>query len=427
MLRTYRTELRRSPVLVALPALVVIDLLVLFGRARYWIGVWPEASAASQEVTLFLGPALAGLAAWQAGRASRAEMPEALSVAARPAWQAEAVRLGATLTLGFTAYAVGCLVAAGVSIREGGPGFLWPSYLLTGMATLTIFAAVGHMVGRWWPSAAFTPAACALGSFICMAGLGQSLDMFVLSGTPDQMLRTGPVLWHLAFAAALTLLAVVVPVKFSRGLSHWPLSAARYLAVLATAAATVVALLGIPAAGGIQGERSAASVRPLCKSVANGSSRVCVWPEHRKYLPELARMADNLSRIPQAWVREPNVFAEYGLLRTKWGDRGFDVAEGHVRTAAVAMSSNVFDASFPKCRPPVENRDAWQSALERIELWLEYRAMRVDPKAADEGLTITGAADAPKEAAAAVRKSESEQKRWVEQQFDIVGKNGCGP
>ncbi len=128
MLNAYRIELRRSPLLTAFPVVIALDLLVLFGRSRYWIGVWPEASVAVQVVTLFLGPVLSGVSAWQAGRSSRAGMPETVLAAARPFWRTEAARLAATLTLGFLAYLVGCLTAVAVSTGEAGPGFLWPSY-----------------------------------------------------------------------------------------------------------------------------------------------------------------------------------------------------------------------------------------------------------------------------------------------------------
>lgn len=209
MLNAYRIELRRSPLLTAFPVMIALDLLVLFGRSRYWIGVWPEASVAAQVVTLFLGPVLSGVSAWQAGRSSRAGMPETVLAAARPFWRIEAARLAATLTLGFLAYLVGCLTAVAVSIGEAGPGFLWPSYLLLGASTLIIFASVGHLAGRWWPSAAFTPVVCALGCFISMLALPFRFN--VLAGPPDQHLRPLPVAVRLLFALALAVLAVTAP------------------------------------------------------------------------------------------------------------------------------------------------------------------------------------------------------------------------
>ncbi|MEV7240092.1 DUF7224 domain-containing protein [Streptomyces sp. NPDC003236] len=431
MLNVYRTEVRRSPVLTALPVLIAVDLLVLFGRTRYWIGVWPEASAAAQVVTLFLGPALAALAAWQAGRGSRADMPESLLVAARPHWQIESARLAATLTLGFAAYAVGCLVAAGVSLADAGPGFLWPSYLLMGSATLTMFAAVGHLAGRRWPSAAFTPVVGALGGFVVMMGTGQAFGLFVLSGTPDQMLRPRPIALHLALAFALLACAVLAPPprRTTGGLPRRPAPVVRRLAGTTAAAGAVLALIALPAAGEARTDRPATTVQPLCGTVAKDSTRVCVWPEHRKYLADLSGMADHMASVPQQWIRMPHLMTEYGLRRTPLGDPGFDVTEGHVRTAAIAMSNSVFYTSFSHCAPPVNERKRapWQLAKDRITLWLEYRAMAEDPSRADEGLSMSGVSQAQREAAAMVRRPESEQRQWIDQQIRTLGKSGCRP
>ncbi|MFI9249420.1 ABC transporter permease [Streptomyces sp. NPDC053069] len=429
MLSIFRMELRRSPVLTALPVLIAVDLAVLFGRTRYWVGVWPEASAAAQMVTLFLGPVLAAIAAWQAGRASRAQMPESLLAAARPGWQIESARLAATLTLGFTAYAVGCLVAAAVSLPDAGPGFLWPSYILMGANTLILFAAAGHLAGRWSPSPAFTPVVCALGGFVVMMGVGQNLGLFVLSGTPDQMLRLQPIAVHFAFAAALTVLAVTLPRPHAATgrLPRWPPSVVQRLSVVVPAAGAAFALVAVPAAGEVRAERPATAVRPLCGKVAGVPSQVCVWPEHRKYLADLVSMAGHVSRIPQPWIKMPRRMSEYGLMPTSMGDGGFDVTEGHVRTAAIAMSNSVFYTSFPKCRPPAERRDAWQLAKDRVTLWLEYRAMAEDPGVADAGLSMSGVSQAQADAAAAVRMPESAQRKWTAQQFTVLRTSGCSP
>ncbi|MEU5289493.1 ABC transporter permease [Streptomyces sp. CA-278952] len=415
MLNTYSIELRRSPLLTAFPLMLLVDLVVLFGRSRHWIGVWPEATVAAQIVTLFLGPVLAGVSAWQAGRASRAGMSEILLGAARRSWRTEAARLGATLTLGFLAYAIGCLTAAAVSWREAGPGFLWPSYLLLGASTLLMFAAGGHLAGRLWPSAAFTPVICALGGFIVL--LGTPFRFYVLAGPPDVQLSIAPVAARLLLAVAVTILAVAIPAPWSRAGQKAP--AKRFLprhtrpAVFGAIALTVVALLALPAAGELKTERSASASQMLCAEANMTAPRVCVWPEHRKYLPELNKMAERLGS--QDWGKAPDTFYEYGLRRHQLGDGGFDIAEGHVRTAAIAMAHRTFVTSVGRCRPPREERRVWQ-AMDNIHLWLEYQAMGQDPAAADEGLNLVGVDEAQRTAAEVTRKSPSEQQAWLTQQ-----------
>ncbi|MCI3928151.1 hypothetical protein [Streptomyces sp. AN091965] len=270
-------------------------------------------------------------------------MPELLLAAARPSWHAEAARFAATLTLGCAAYGVGCLTAAAVSLEDAGPGFLWPSYLLLGCASLTTFAALGHLVGRIWPSAAFTPAVCALGGFVAYGGVGQGYGLYVLSGGPTYTID------GTALSQRLLLAFVLVPL--------------------------------ITLSGPVRVTRPAPTVEPLC----DRGAQVCMRPEHRKYLPELTAMADRLARIPQGWIKQPAAFYEFGLRPTKWGDPGFDIAEGHVRPAAISMAAQVSTHSLG-CTPPRDARRAWE-ASNRLDLWLEYRAMGVDPKAADAGLT----------------------------------------
>ncbi|MER8094784.1 hypothetical protein [Streptomyces goshikiensis] len=277
MLNAYRIELRRSPLLTAFPVMIAVDLLVLFGRSRYWIGVWPEASVAAQVVTLFLGPVLAGVSAWQAGRSSRVGMPETLLAAARLIWRIEAARLAATLTLGFLAYAVGCLTAAVISFSEAGSGFLWPSYLLLGASTLIIFASVGHLAGRWWPSAAFTPIVCALGCFISLLALPFKFN--VLAGPPDQHLRPLPVAVRLLFALALATLAVTAPRLRTSAEHQMPRRATspyiRSVAIGATAA-SFITLAAMPPSGELRVERPASATAPLCDRAERGAPQVCV-------------------------------------------------------------------------------------------------------------------------------------------------------
>ncbi|MFE7408930.1 DUF7224 domain-containing protein [Streptomyces laurentii] len=412
MTSAYTIELRRSPLLTALPVLIAVDLVVLFGRSRYWIGVWPEASAAAQVVTLFLGPALAAVSAWQAGRSSRAGLPEFLLGAARPAWRIEAVRLAATLTLGLLAYGLGCLVAAAVSVCEAGPGFLWPSYVLLGAATLVVFAAVGHLAGRWWPSPAFTPVICALGCFVALLGLPVRFN--VLSGHPDTRLGLFPLALRLLLALALAVLAVTAPPRLREADRDLPPREPpwRIRGVFLGSVLTVLLTLGAALPAGELGTpRPASAVTPLCARADGRAPEVCVWPEHRRYLPELTAMARRLDDATRTWNGTPDVYREAGLRPARLGDRGFWITEGHARTAAVAMAQQVFTDAVGRCAPPRKERRALQ-AVDSIHLWLEYRATGQDPAAADRGAD-DGTTPAGLAATRAARMDPAGQRAWV--------------
>ncbi|MGW8986604.1 hypothetical protein ACWGQ9_28620 [Streptomyces parvus] len=143
-----------------------------------------------------------------------------------------------------------------------------------------------------------------------------------------------------------------------------------------------------------------------------------MWPEHRKYLPELTLMAQRLDQSG-SWLKSPRSFHEFGLRRTYLGDGGFDIAEGHVRTAAIAMADGVFAKSLGTCSPPPEEKRVWQ-AMDNIRLWLEYRSMGQDPSVSDKGLHMQGVEAAQNEAARASRASESEQRKWLAKERSYI-------
>jgi hypothetical protein len=145
----YLVELRRSPLRWWLPVFVLVDVAAVFGRSQWWIGVWPQASAAAQIPSLFFAPVLAAGAAWSASRARRYRMTDQLAAAALPGWRVEVVQLAATLTYGLVAYLVGMVAAAAVSAPDAGPGFLWPGYVVLGACVIVASAAVGHVAGRF--------------------------------------------------------------------------------------------------------------------------------------------------------------------------------------------------------------------------------------------------------------------------------------
>lgn len=137
-------------------------------------------------------------------------------------------------------------------------------------------------------------------------------------------------------------------------------------------------------------------------------------------------MVQRLGETGQHQFKAPDTFYEYGLRRIALGDRGFDIAEGHVRTAAIAMADQVFTESFGLCRPPANERQALM-AIDNIHLWLEYRAMGEDPAVADKGLHQEGVSAAQREATKAARMSSADQRKWVSHERSHLRENWCNP
>ncbi|WP_234314175.1 MULTISPECIES: DUF7224 domain-containing protein [unclassified Streptomyces] len=253
----------------------------------------------------------------------------------------------------------------------------------------------------------------------------------VLAGPPDQHLRPLPVAVRMLFALALATVAVTAPrlrTSAERQMPRRATSAYIRGVAIGSTAASFIALAALLPSGELRVERPASATSPVCDRAEEGAPQVCVWPEHRKYLPELTAMAQRLGRPVQPSLKAPEEFYEFGLRRTQWGDRGFDIAEGHVRTAAIAMADQVFTQSLGICIPPQNETRAWQ-AMDNIHLWLEYRSTGQDPAVADQGLHMEGVSAAQREATKATRMPAAEQQKWLaEERSHIVrGPSWCRP
>ncbi|MFJ2671378.1 hypothetical protein [Streptomyces sp. NPDC087525] len=105
---------------------------------------------------------------------------------------------------------------------------------------------------------------------------------------------------RLLFALALASLAVTAPPLRRSAERQMPRHGTplhiRGVAIGATAA-SLIALAAMPAIGELRVERPASATAPLCERAEKSAPQVCVWPEHRRYLPELTRMAQATAAI----------------------------------------------------------------------------------------------------------------------------------
>ena len=402
-----------------LPVLVLIDLLMLFGRSTWWIGVWPQASAAAQVPSLYFGPALAAAACWSAGRIHRSRMAEQLAVSARPSWHVEAAQLAATLTYGIGAYGIGTLVAGLVSIPQGGPGFLWPGYPLIGLAVIVMCGGIGYLAGRWsvWQFGAPIGVAAAL--FLFLGWLGapepQGLGLSVLVGDPQFAVRVEAIAGRLLLAVLAIVLAVALPSCFRAASSN-----GRKVAGGVAACLFVVAVLSIGAFGNLQRLRPPPA-HPVCTTTR---PQVCLWPEDRKYLPTVAAMANRLATIPANLVTMPPVFYERGL-RSGATDyyADFLIIEGNAWSVSPGLSGVIMSASFPGlCDTNNLNaQNARQNSLFSLDAWLQARANgRGQPSDVHGGPPIDLQA-----IGRLVEESEATQDAWVRHEIATVRSTPC--
>jgi hypothetical protein len=360
-------ELRNSPIRWWFPLFLVTDVVMLFGRQSWWIGVWPQASAAAQLAGHSFGALLAAAAAWNAGREHRGEVTELLSAAARARWQADALQLTSTLLYGGVPYIVGALIAAVVSYEEAGPGFLWPGYLILGASVLIMGAALGHLAGKLF-TARFMPtiAVATLMFAISLTGV----EMVVLSGMPQLTFSPQALAARLLLAVLLVLIAVAVPGRTPERTGNRsagrPAVASRLL-LPAAALAVAVGVAGVVYAGPLRIARPA----PEAALCSTGSPRVCLWPENRKYLPEISAMATRLAASADL-IKLPEVFYERGL---RGDDRlsGFLILEG-ASSVPDSMAGSVLEHTMPRCDVPESATSSYLHELWSIGQWLAVRA-----------------------------------------------------
>ncbi|MFE5584507.1 hypothetical protein [Kitasatospora sp. NPDC056531] len=422
-MKLYWMELRRSPLRWWFPLFVALDLAALFGRSRWWIGDWPQTSVQTQIPAFYFAPLLAAGAAWAAGRTSRNNLDAQLGVAARPAWRIELTQLFATLTYGVAAYGVGVVAAAVVSAPTAGPGFLWPSYVLLGVALVVAFASAGHLVGHWSRSQFVGPVICGLGSFVVIgwAGAPKALGLFVLSGDPFKQVALPALIARCLLAVLLVAAAGFVRRSLLPAHRAWNGTASRVGAVT-ICVSLCVAVVGLLATAPVQVERSAPR-QPLCTT---GSPAVCLWPDDRKYLPQAQGMTERLRQLPSGMFSVPPVFYERGVRGPQHAFEDFYILEGSMWDASETVAGSILHASRPQgCPLPLGDKITPQFVLATGELnmWLAMRiyggGRPADMHGGPPGVDMDAIARV-------ITQPEGEQLAWVTQRTETIHHAYCG-
>ncbi|WP_328474915.1 hypothetical protein OHA21_16490 [Actinoplanes sp. NBC_00393] len=351
--------------------LAVLGMAVLFGRNRYWIGIWPEAGAAAQVSAFFVALFAAGTAAWIAATVTvRGLQEQAATAAIRPSI-IELTRFAATLIwllVPYLAVAVTAAVCTAASVSAPGTGaFL--RYTMLGILLIVLAAAWGWFVGHLL--APLVGSVCAMLSwFIGATLLGDVADATVVSGPPWLTVESGPLAIRLA--AVLLFAAAVCAIPWRPG--SW-MRFGRGVAVSVVALGAVVAAHMATTALGPR--RPAAN--PLC---VQGTIEYCLWPEHAKYVPLVRSADERLAALPVR-LALPRRVVDYSMSgSTRWvdgmeievagvHDAEFDISEGSrwalARGLATAIANTVFAGCSVDARPDPEHR--W----DRLRAWLESR------------------------------------------------------
>ncbi len=173
--RLLAIEWRRSVGLWFAPPLAL--LVVVFARLQLLDSnalSWAWSSVQIRDGIILIGPALAGAAAWMAGREHRRGLDDLLATTPRPPWRRQLATWGALVLWGVLAYvAAGGYVAVVTWQRAVWGGPFW-SPILIGLLALPTHAALGFAIGRALPARLVAPLV-AVGLFFAQVVVGWSI------------------------------------------------------------------------------------------------------------------------------------------------------------------------------------------------------------------------------------------------------------
>lgn len=307
-------ELRRGlGIRVALP-LIALGLAASFNDIAAWRGDWLFTSVQAQSVSFVLGPVAAGIAAAAGSRDARTGFTPIARVTARARAGSAAVQwiaLAFILMLSYLAIVAAVSAATALATGVVRP---WPSYLVIGAAHLLAASAIGFIVGVLTRSLFAAPAvALAIFSALVLCGniegRGRALFLYYGDAVPSPARVIAPVVLAGQLLFCLGIVALCWFLICLRDDLSFGITTFSWVGCLVSVCALVLAV-GAVFSTNIYQARDSGSVDPVC---AGRAPRVCVWPEHAKWLPDAVVVAGNLDNALRGIYTYPGVVYEQGL------------------------------------------------------------------------------------------------------------------
>lgn len=400
--------------------LLAVDLGMIFARQTYWIGVWPQASAAAQIPALLLAPLSGAASVWAASRLRRTGTGDLLDRSAKAAWKVETVSLLGSLVVALIPYGLGVLLAGLVSIPLAGSGFLWPGYLWLGGVLIVGSVTFGHAVGRCTRSPAISAMAVAFTVLLANFYFAGTLGMYYADGSPDRRIAMVPAVARILPVSVLACLIVTIRPRSWR-LRHpnrqrtgqWP-------KLVLGAVAIVLSFFAISLSGPTAAARTPPST-PVC---THGSVKICFWPEENKYLPAAQQMAERVAQLPHDVLTIPSRYYEFGLRGNDPRKNDFYIQEGDLWGVADSIALHIAIASDPPfcgAARPADQRRVLHAEW-TLQLWLATRVFGAPRPSSihggPPGVNI-------REVAAVATWSQARQVHWARTELSIAREVEC--
>ncbi|MDG4838457.1 hypothetical protein O7631_18230 [Micromonospora sp. WMMD967] len=194
-------------------------------------------------------------------------------------------------------YLLGQIVGFALTARTFPPGLsLWFMYATFGLFTTMLSITLGWTLGRIFGSI-FAALVAALSWLLLVGLLSNWGDFVVISGRPEVILDSKALILRLALVVALLVALATIPSTVEPSMRTLLVPGSVALVLAATMFGTSVVT-----------QRTV----PEKVSCTSGQMALCIWPEHEKYLSQLAEVQRRAEVLPAAFS-PPTRVNEYGL------------------------------------------------------------------------------------------------------------------
>lgn len=405
MFRVALLEFRKNILSWASIPLAISWSAIALLRAQDWNGSWLSAVSYTSTTTAFMLAPVGAIVGLESSRRRANRFDEHVDVSCRSRTSITAMRLAVFLAAAFSPAA---LALATVSIVNFGSAasvhIVGLDQIAYASSMLILTCTLSFAAGMITP----TPVAGAALGLLVGVLLGFFGDI-PLSTAPDVRLASSRIILAAAISA-LAIGAVLLTTWISTFLSFERSATTLRVASTGLVVAGLAVAINAPV---IAGDLRVGNPPPAEASCSDTRPRVCVWPDHENYLPELGTMAQRAERAIGSELKMPAVFREFGLTPGRNLTYAF-VIQGESNldgTTAGGLASTVLNTSLLEdyCEPRSQAAAKKRSDLvATLQYWLHARVAGGPENVSDGGNASVG-----QEGRRVLRMPEGVQRQWV--------------
>lgn len=303
ILAALRIETRRSVALLLSPLILAVAWWMawngMYGTMPRDIYLWQETSRVVKDSILQIGPLVAGLSAWAAGRNRRRGMEDLLASTPRPVFRRDLTTWGGVALPAVAVYVLLIVLLGIPTALYATWGVPLPGYLLVGLIALLMDSALGFVAGYYMPGR-FTAPLVAIALYVVhllpMGLVDLGINFTLLSPSAySNLIGADPFYEQPRLALQQSLLfggigSAALATVALKGRSAYG------KARIALAASLGLAAVGLSLALATEDYESAGSdVVPFAYTCKEGKITVCVHPAYEKFLPGAARTVNDVA------------------------------------------------------------------------------------------------------------------------------------